>query len=260
MAGRVPKAELEAKFRALSQRPVEEQAKEFLKSFVLDFKGNFEEVLELCSNFKSFAPKEKEVVTSLPEFPAHLFLEKRGETLTVAALRENLKVEITLEKNHDVAFLEYLLWKYHKTVNDMFKPKAEVPKEILEALEKAIANFEAALAVRKAREAKMAQLEAAAAAGGVKGKAAANELEQMKKQDQLEQSKREINSAAQQRKAQKAVNDTKRWEEEEERKRAEAMASEQQRMEEEKRRKEEEDRNKAAASRSRLKEKASLWN
>eukprot|EP01087_Luapelamoeba_hula_P018742 TRINITY_DN608_c0_g2_i1.p2 TRINITY_DN608_c0_g2~~TRINITY_DN608_c0_g2_i1.p2 ORF type:complete len:259 (+),score=72.56 TRINITY_DN608_c0_g2_i1:15-791(+) len=252
------RAELEQKFRALTQRSVDEQAKEFLKAFVLDFQGNFEEVLEIANEFKKYGPKEGPVV-ALPEFEAHLFLEKRGETLTVQALRENLKREITLERNHNVAFLEYALWKYHKTAHQMFKPAFQIPPELLAALEQAIANFEQTLAIRKAREERMAELERQAALGGVKAMAAKNQLEQMRSEDSLEQNRREVTSGAQKRKAQRAVEDTSKFEEEERRKREVAMQAESARLEEEKRQKAAADQKSKEDSRARLAARASLW-
>jgi len=49
----------------------------------------------------------------------------------------------------------------------------------------------------------MAELEATAALGGVKGMAAKAQLEQMKSEDLLEQNRREVTSAANKRKAQR---------------------------------------------------------
>jgi hypothetical protein len=80
-----------AKFRAIAQTSVDEQARTFLRSFVLDFHGRFEEVLDLAEEFKRFGPKDQPF-GDLEEDKAHLFLEKRRETLTVTALRQYLKV------------------------------------------------------------------------------------------------------------------------------------------------------------------------
>lgn len=69
---------------------VDDQAKFFLRKFVLEFQGNFEEVLELCAEFKKYAPKgispskfslifpflsinyQNFLVKDLPEFECHL--------------------------------------------------------------------------------------------------------------------------------------------------------------------------------------------
>jgi hypothetical protein len=49
-------------------------------------------------------------IKDLEEHNAHMFLERRGETLTAAALRDILK-EIDVDNNHRVAFIEYALFK-----------------------------------------------------------------------------------------------------------------------------------------------------
>lgn len=77
----------------------------------------------------------------LDEFQAHLFLEKRGETLTVADLREILKVEVDIDKNRSVAFLEFALWKWNKRLIDMFFPVKPSNPEALAALDKAIDEY-----------------------------------------------------------------------------------------------------------------------
>jgi hypothetical protein len=246
----------QAKFKEVTALNIDGQAKFFLTRFVLDFQGNFEEILDLAEDFKKFANDEKN--TNCPkdremnEFVAHLFLERKGETLTVKALRDYL-TEIDLDKNNNVAFIEYALWKYKKTLAELFKPSGASP-ELIEALNKAIEAFQQALAIRKVREEKMAELERTAALGGVKGMAAKNQLDQMKAEDVLAQNKREINSAAAKRKAQKAVDN-----DDGSAAREKALKEEAERLEAERIAKEEADRKAKADSRDRLKAKASLW-
>jgi len=250
--------QLTTKFKEVTRLSVTDQAKTFLHAFVLEFQGSFEEVLDISSDFSKYIRKENQV--DLEEDAAHLFLEKRGETLTVVELRENLKKEVILEKNHNVSFIEYLLWKYHKSATDLLSPPTgTVPPELLAALDKAIADYQVVLAERKVREEKMAKLAEIAAQGGVKGKAAQNELDQMKAQDQLEQNKKELTNAAAKRKAQKLVDDKEAHAKIEQAKREAALKAEQERLAEEKRRKEEEEAQKKAESRARLKNKAALW-
>jgi hypothetical protein len=77
--------------------------------------------------------------------------------------------EIDLDFNQKVAFIEYLLWKYKKTLKELFNPPNSASPEALAALEKAIEAYQKVLAERKARADKMAELERLAAEGGVKG-------------------------------------------------------------------------------------------
>jgi len=194
----------------------------------------------------------------LDEFTAHLFLERKGEPLTVAALRLHLN-EIDLDKNRNVSFIEYIIWKYKKTLDDMFKVAPGASAEMLAQLDQAISNFQEVLSVRRAREAKMAELERVAALGGVKGMAAKNQIDQMRQEDLLAQNKREVTSEAKKLKAQKIVERENRKGEEEARAREKALQEETKRLEAERIAKEEADRKAKEDSKTRLKAKAALW-
>jgi hypothetical protein len=243
-------------WQELVSKTVDEQAVYFLKVFVLEFQGTFEQVLDIAQQFKKFAPEgsNRAALSDLPEFEAHLFLEKRDETLTVRGLRENLKAEITLDKNHNVAFAEYLLWKYKHTLHDLFHPSGQPDPALVRALEEAIIEYQQVLATREARERKMAELEAIASKGGVRGMAAKNELEQMRAEDLLAQNKNELTTAAKKRRAQKAVEA-----DDGSAAREQALREEQARLEEENRRKAEAEQRSREDSRARLKAKSSLW-
>jgi len=243
------------KFAEVTATNIDAQCKYFLTRFVLDFQGRFDEVLDISEDFKKMAsdtrnsaPKDRE----LNEFMAHLFLERKGETLTVKALREHMN-EIDLDKNHNVSFIEYLLWKFQKTLTELFKPSGASP-ELIEALNKAISAHQDVVAIKRAREEKMAELERVAELGGVKGMTAKNQLEQMKNEDSLAQNKAEITAAAQKKKAQKAVE-----KDDGSAAREKALKEEQARLEAERLAKEEADRKAKSDSRARLKAKASAF-
>lgn len=82
------KEELQAKFAEVSGSTINEQASAFLRSFVAEFSGNFNEVLDLAEEFRGYAPPSDGDVHDLEEDKAHLFLEKRGEAQTVKELRD----------------------------------------------------------------------------------------------------------------------------------------------------------------------------
>jgi len=240
-------------FIALSKNSIQEQAKIFLRAFVLDFQGNFEEVLESALEFEKYAPKPEEgqIVTELEADAAHRFLEKHGDTRTVKQLRDEMK-DIDVDANTRISFLEYALWKYKKRVKDLVSPPGSSnDPALLKKLEEAISAFEGVLSKRKAREQKMAELADIAAKGGVKGLAAKNELDQMQQEDQLAQNKNELSAAANKRKAQKALNTGVD--------REKALKEEQQRLEREKKKKDEEEAKKKAEARARLAAKAKMF-
>jgi len=240
--------EMHEEFKKYTAMSVDEQSQAFLRSFVADFAGNFEEVLDLAEEFKKFAPEDQgDGIRELEEDKAHLFLERRGETLTVVELR-NALAEIDIDKNHSVCFIEYCLYKYQKTLEQFFEEKEGDMRALLEALEAAIKAYQDTLAEKKAREDKMAKLEAEAAGGGVKAMRAKAELEAMKSEDELERNRREITAGAKTRKAKKDLEN------------GDPYAEEQKRVAAEKKKKEEEERLKREESRRKLKAKAALWN
>jgi len=239
------------RFKELSSKSIKDQAKVFLTAFVLEFQGNFEEVLELGEEFRKYgpAPEEGKELCELEADRAHYFLEKHGDARTVKQLRDEMK-QIDLDANSRISFIEFLLWRYKKSLALLFATGGADPA-LIKQLEEAIEAFEKVLEFRRDREKKMKNLEEVAAKGGVKGLAASNELEQMKKEDQLAQNKKELTAAALKRKAEKAVKSGDG--------REKALKEEQERLEKEQKRKEEEERKKREDARGRLKAKASLF-
>jgi len=243
-----------AQFKELAKKNIDDQTKFFLTQFVLDFCGQFDEVLDIAEAFRKYVPKDQaKTAGSVDELQAHLFLEKRDETLTVKELRDYLK-QVHLGNHHPVAITEYLLWKYKKTAKELFEPVKGVDPALIAALEKAIDQYKEALAIKQAREEKMRELERVAALGGVKGMTAKNQLEQMRSEDQLELNRREISSAAAKRRAQKAVD-----QDDGSAARERALKEEQERLERERQQKDEEERKTKEDSRNRLKARAQMW-
>ena len=250
-------SDLKAQWGEIVSKPVDEQVKLFLRAFVLEFQGKFEEVLNIADNFKNFREgveeSERKNIRELGEFECHCFLEKRGETLTVRDLRENLKAEIRLDPHHNVAILEYLLWKYQKSLQQLFTPPPEgsVPAHLLAALDEAIEAHNAALEAERQRQLKIKSLAEAEASSR-------NELERHtanKEKSNLEG--QEFGAAFAQMQARK-----KKREAEEALKNAEKVdpfQEEQKRLAEEKAKREEEEKRQKDESRSRLAAKASLW-
>ena len=221
------------------------QANVFLKAFVLDFSGQkFEEVLDIAAQFSRYLPPSSGR-SDLEEAVAHQFLEKRGETVTAAALREQLKI-IDVDNNHRLSFLEYALFRFQKTPGAFFTELKNPSRGGGEALRAAIEAYRLVLKKREERADKMAALEAAAAAGGVKGMAAKNQLAQMHTEDQLAMNKAEITTAATKRRAEKNAVDP--------------FEEEQKRQAEEKAKRDEEEKQKREAARGRLAAKAAMFN
>jgi len=152
------------------------------------------------------------------------------------------------------------MWKYNKTLPELFAPAGKnVTKELLEALERAIAAYQEVQRKKEAREKEIARLQAVADSnpGGVKGMAAKNQIEQMLAEDELERNRLEVTAAAKKRQAEKAVekgagpNDKER---------DNALKKETERLRVDQLKKDEEEKTQKAASRQRLSKRAELWN
>jgi hypothetical protein len=201
------------RFDKICSEDIDGQAKTFLKAFMRDFLERVEEILKIASDFKDMLPKSVfEVVEGvepcyeMDEVTAHKFLEKNGETMTVRELRAAI-ADIDINKNFKVGLIEFLLFKFGKDVEGLLDglDNAQSLPHLEEALEKAIEECMKVMAEHKAKEEEMARLQALADKGGVKGMAAKATLAQMLAADQLEENRREIQAAANQRKAKKQL-------------------------------------------------------
>eukprot|EP00727_Mastigamoeba_balamuthi_P007970 m51a1_g3794 hypothetical protein (250) ;mRNA; r:191300-192193 len=236
------------KLKELTVLDVDAQCKAFLRAFVLDFQGHFETVLDQAEEFKKFADGKPE----MEEHPAHIFLEKRGEAHTVVALREKLK-QIDIDCNGRMSFVEYALFKHSKTLKEMFNPPAGAPpRHLLEALDRAIDQYQSVLRQRTEQAARIAELEATVAAGGKDAPRAKAELMRLKMQDPAQSGADEISAAAAKLKAKAALKNAGTSAEE-------AYREEQERLAAEKKRKEEEEARKREESRQRLRDRAKAF-
>jgi len=69
-------SEYAAKFKEITTtQSIDEQVKTFLRAFVSEFQGKFEEVLDIAEQFKTYSNETGKIV-ELDEFQAHRFLEK----------------------------------------------------------------------------------------------------------------------------------------------------------------------------------------
>ena len=248
-----------ARFLQLANQDIDAQVKYFLKEFVLEFKGNFEPVLDIAEEFRAYLPAEKAKTEGyVDELQAHLFLEKRSETLTVKELREYLK-QVHLANHHPVALIEYLLWKYDKSAAQLFAPPSEeVPPELLEALEQAIAAYQQAIRAQKERDEEIKRMEELA-----QGKRSVESVQAQNRKHELagqefSQKFAELQALKAKKAAQKAVDEAPKgdWKEKEKQRQLE---EEQRRLEEEKRKREQEEQRIREESRARLKARAALW-
>jgi len=238
------------RFKELVAKSIDEQAKTFLRAFVGEFQGKFEQVLDLVEDFRKYVPKGE---GQLDEHQAHIFLEKKGEAATVVEFREKMK-EIDIDFNKRVSVIEYLLFKYKKSTKELFEAKPNLM--LIKQLEEAIEKYQAVFREKREREERIAQLEAIVAAGGKDAAKAKSELMNLKSHDSAKDTSNEISALASKLKAKRALANP---DEEARRMQEEAFQEEQARIADEQRRKDAADKAEAEARRKRLQERAAAF-
>eukprot|EP01114_Cavostelium_apophysatum_P016274 TRINITY_DN4588_c0_g1_i1.p1 TRINITY_DN4588_c0_g1~~TRINITY_DN4588_c0_g1_i1.p1 ORF type:complete len:264 (-),score=105.47 TRINITY_DN4588_c0_g1_i1:92-883(-) len=257
MAAKKDTATLINQFKDLTAKSIEDHQEFFLKSFIFALEDNWKDVPKLATAFRKYLKECNEGKEDLNPIQASDFLQKNGIDRTALQRKEEL-ADIDIDNNDRIAFIEYLLLhfkvmilkEYYKRTGETMKedlskggigvtgvgPKLldelfTLPMGLSPELVKAIEDF---TAVKKAREAKFRDLSSKAAAGGVKGKAAENEIKQLETQDQTEMNRMELTLEAAKKKASKATGE-------------EALKEKLKKEEDEKKKKQDESRAKLAA-------------
>jgi len=215
----------------------------------------------LSKRFKKYL-KDQTEKKDLNHVQASDFLQQNGKTRTGLERKKECK-DIDLNSDGRICFIEYLLLHYKCMILKAYYKRTEkaieedlsrdgvgvtgVGDKILEELftlpmgldPKLIAAIEEFTAKKRARESKMAKLEKKAAKGGVLGKAAKNEIEQMMSQDLTAMNRIELTLKAAKKKGMKKSGE---------------KALEQKRQAEEKKK-----ADKLAAGRSKMAAMAAMW-
>jgi len=154
-------ADLKTQFLELTRMKYIDQAKWFLNGFwKAEAEQEAEPIWTFTQKFIELDTTKKKEGNELDEFQAHKFLESLGETLTVVALREKLR-KIDLDCNGKMALLEYLCFKYQKSVKQIIDaPQGDNQKEVDEATEKLQAVQDALAEVQRQLDQQHRDLEA----------------------------------------------------------------------------------------------------
>jgi len=138
------------KFAAITSKTYAAQAKWFLNGFWNNgIDKEAENIWKFAQKFIELDQK-KGHGNDLDEFFSHKFLESLGETLTVIALRERLR-QIDIDNNNRMALIEYLMFKYSKSVEQVVNAPQSDNKEELEAASRKVEAAQNALVEMQAR-------------------------------------------------------------------------------------------------------------
>jgi len=213
------------KFAELVASPLDDQTAFFMKSFIFALGDDWKQVSIISTHFKKYLGEQNETL-DLDLVQAADFLQKNGKTRTAMQRKEELE-DIDLNNDGRIGLTEYLLLHYKVMVLEEYFKRHEIaptvsleneaiglkgvgdmlleelftmPMGINPEIEEAIAAF---MADKKAKEAKMTDLQQKADIGGVKGLAAKNELAQMNAVDSTQENKTELTLQAARRRAAK---------------------------------------------------------
>jgi len=259
---RYSRDELMNKFKDLCGGDVDSQGEYFLKSFIFDLGDDWKVIPTLLKEYKRYIRDGGEGLPDLNVVQAADFLQKNGLERTATQRSEEIK-DIDIDQNQRISFIEYLLIHFKlmvlqayykrtgltvvedlskkgvgvvnvgtKLLDELFTLPVGIPPELEAAIEELIR-------MQRDKEKKQNELRARAAAGGVKGMAAANELKQMDTEDPTAMNRMELTLNAAKKKASKSSGE-------------DALAAK-------KKQEEEETKRKAEESRAKLKAKTALW-
>jgi len=145
---------LKRQFAEITSDTIDKQAEYWLKSFVKEFEGKVDQVLELAEEFKAYLPDDTDAskATCLEAFQAHMFLERKGQTLRAVELREVMR-HICADDNDMTrfSFIEYLVWSYQKTLKELFMVKPYDLEPLLKGLYEAMHEYQEAKAQHDAK-------------------------------------------------------------------------------------------------------------
>jgi hypothetical protein len=250
------------RFKELTAKPIDNQVEFFLKSFIFDLGDNWKELYLIQKAFVKRLSDANEGKPDLNPIMAADFLQKNGLERTAVQRKDEI-LDIDLDNNNRIALIEYLLLHYKPMILAAYYKRKEqdcpfdlskggvgitgVGPQLLDELftlpigldPELIAAIEEFTQKKKAREAKIKELQDKAGQGGVKGLAAANEIKQIETADMTDMNRIEITLAAAKRRAGTRSGDV-------------ALKKKQQQQEEEERLKRE-------ASRNKLKGMAAKW-
>jgi len=124
------------KLQSLSSKTYKEQAIWFLNAFWDKHGSQAEHFWDYVKGFNQLDLQNHENGTALDEVNAHRFLEKRGETLTVMAMREELRKTGAIaqsDRPKNVPLVHYLLFKFSVDWHVLVNTKGDNSAEIAEA-------------------------------------------------------------------------------------------------------------------------------
>ena len=189
-------------FEEVTNKKYQDQGIFFLNAFWAECSTKADEIYKFWNQVCELDYENKAEGNHLDEFNAHRFFEKNNVSMTVQQMRQSLKVKDPKFKK--IAFIEFLLYFYKQTVEELMK-RPQGTNEAVAVAQKALEDVNAQI---KKIEDKKKELEAKANGTGVAAMRAKAELEQLLSGDKTELNRAVLTAEAALRKAQKLGGDS----------------------------------------------------
>lgn len=130
--------------------------------------------------FRKIAASEgRKDATYLNEVEFLRFLTAQNRTMTRDQMRKTFAA-CDFDKNNGISFLEWLLFRYEKTVADVMTEPDPLPADVRDELNASLKEYQEAMGQERVFTDKISELEKQVEGGGVKGNLAKAELEALK--------------------------------------------------------------------------------
>ncbi len=114
-----------------------------MNRYLTEFEGRFAEVLDVSEVFRKIAASDKTDTNAaeLNEVEFLRFLTTQNRTMTRDQMRKTF-ASVDFDKSGGISFIEWLLFRYEKTVADLMAPQDPLPAELRAELNQTLEEYQ----------------------------------------------------------------------------------------------------------------------
>jgi hypothetical protein len=115
----------------------------FMNRYLTEFEGRFAEVLDVSEVFRKIAASDKADTNAaeLNEVEFLRFLTTQNRTMTRDQMRKTF-ASVDFDKSGGISFIEWLVFRYEKTVADLMAPQDPLPAELRAELNQTLEEYQ----------------------------------------------------------------------------------------------------------------------
>jgi Ca2+-binding EF-hand superfamily protein len=114
-----------------------------MNRYLTEFEGRFAEVLDVSEVFRKIAASDKADTNAaeLNEVEFLRFLTTQNRTMTRDQMRKTF-ASVDFDKSGGISFIEWLVFRYEKTVADLMAPQDPLPAELRAELNQTLEEYQ----------------------------------------------------------------------------------------------------------------------